>query len=76
MTTTPPAIRVRARLDGEPNRGLWPVKWLLLIPHFIVLSLLWMAFTVLTLIAFFAIRGRAGSLRAASGRVAGTSAVI
>jgi hypothetical protein len=55
MTTTPSAIRVRARLDGEPNRGLWLVKWLLLIPHFIVLSLLWIAFTVLTVIAFFAV---------------------
>ena len=30
-------------------------KWLLLIPHLIVLSLLRLAFTVLTVIAFFAI---------------------
>jgi hypothetical protein len=31
------------------------VKWLLLIPHFLVLALLWMAFFVLSIMAFFAI---------------------
>jgi hypothetical protein len=55
VTTTSSAIRLDARLDGEPSRGLWLIKWLLLIPHFVVLSLLWLAFTVLTVIAFFAI---------------------
>lgn len=49
------AIQVRGRLDGEPNRGLWLVKWLLLIPHLVVLSFLWLAFTVLTMVVFFAI---------------------
>src|SRR5262245_38067441 len=53
--TNASAIRVRGRLDGEPNRGLWLVKWLLLIPHLVVLSVLWLAFTVLTVVAFFAI---------------------
>jgi hypothetical protein len=54
-TTNSPAIRVRGRLEGEPNRGLWLVKWLLLIPHLVVLAFLWLAFTVLTVVAFFAI---------------------
>lgn len=55
MTANPSAIQLRGRLDPELNRGLWLVKWLLLIPHLVVLSFLWLAFTVLTVIAFFAI---------------------
>jgi hypothetical protein len=30
-------------------------KWLLAIPHFVVLALLWLVFVVLTVVAFFAI---------------------
>ena len=41
--------------DGHLSRGLWLVKWLLAIPHFIVLLFLWIAFVVSTVIAFFAI---------------------
>lgn len=47
-------LSVRARLD-QPSRWLWLVKWLLLIPHFIILIFLWLAFVIVTLIAFFAI---------------------
>ncbi len=47
-------ISVRARFD-QPNRWLWLVKWLLLIPHFIILAFLWLAFVIVTVIAFFAI---------------------
>ncbi|GAA0262277.1 hypothetical protein GCM10010492_74180 [Saccharothrix mutabilis subsp. mutabilis] len=53
MTTYP--VRVRARLDPGLNRWLWLVKWFLAIPHYIVLSLLWTAFTVLSVVAFVAI---------------------
>ena len=48
-------VRVDASLDTRLSRGLWLVKWLLLIPHFIVLVFLWLAFFVVTVIAFFAI---------------------
>jgi hypothetical protein len=44
-----------ARLDGtlapELSRWLWVVKWLLVIPHLIVLVFLWIAFVVLTIVA-------------------------
>ena len=53
MTAYP--VRLEAHLDGEPNRWLWLVKWFLLIPHFVVLTFLWLAFMVLTLVAGFAI---------------------
>jgi hypothetical protein len=48
-------VEVRARLDEPLSRWLWLVKWLLAIPHFIVLSFLWIAFAVVTVIAFVAI---------------------
>src|ERR1700684_2216573 len=48
-------VQVRARLDEPLSRWLWLVKWLLAIPHFIVLFFLWIAFAVVTVIAFFAI---------------------
>ena len=37
------------------SRWLWLVKWILAIPHFIALVFLWVAFAVLTVIAFFAV---------------------
>lgn len=52
----PPApVRLEARLDEPLSRWLWLVKWLLLIPHAIVLFFLWIALFVLTVVAGFAI---------------------
>ena len=56
MATRPSnAVRIEGRLDAELSRWLWLVKWLLAIPHYIVLAFLWIAFVVLTVVAFFAI---------------------
>jgi hypothetical protein len=52
-TTYP--VRVDAALDPSISRGLWLIKWLLLIPHYVVLIFLWLAFIVVSVVAFFAI---------------------
>src|SRR2546421_8867213 len=51
----PYPARIEAALDPGLSRWLWLVKWLLIIPHAIVLAFLWLAFWVLTVVAFFAI---------------------
>ncbi|MET9618684.1 DUF4389 domain-containing protein [Kitasatospora indigofera] len=48
-------VRVDARLDLPLSRWLWLVKWFLAIPHWIALFFLWIAFVLLTVVAFFAI---------------------
>jgi hypothetical protein len=48
-------VRVEGRLDPPLSRWLWLVKWLLLIPHAIVLVFLWIAFVLLSVVALFAI---------------------
>jgi hypothetical protein len=48
-------VSVEARLDPQLSRWLWLVKWLLAVPHYVVLFFLWIAFGVLSVVAFFAI---------------------
>lgn len=55
MSTSTHPVRVEAHLDDHLSRWLWLVKWLLAIPHFVVLVFLWAAFVVLSLVALVAI---------------------
>jgi hypothetical protein len=55
MTSSTYPVKVNAQLDTKLSRGLWLVKWLLAIPHYVILAFLWLAFFVLSVIAFFAI---------------------
>ncbi|WP_173086694.1 DUF4389 domain-containing protein [Phytohabitans rumicis] len=48
-------VRLYANPDPAPGRWLWLVKWLLLIPHFVVLAVLWIVLVVLTLVAYVAV---------------------
>jgi hypothetical protein len=55
MTAAPYPAHLEARLDAPLNRWLWLVKWVLLIPHFLCLVGLWIAMSVLTVVAGFSI---------------------
>ncbi len=48
-------LRVEGKLDEPLSRWLWLVKWLLAIPHYIVLAFLWIAFLAVSIVGFFAI---------------------
>ena len=48
-------VRVDASLDAPLSRWLWIVKWVLVIPHYIVLAFLWIAFVLLSVVAWVAI---------------------
>ncbi len=55
VTTSTYPVRVDAALDSHLNRGLWLVKWAMVLPHYVILAFLWTAFVVLSVLAFFAI---------------------
>jgi hypothetical protein len=55
MAATTYPVRVEAALDARLSRWRWLIKWFLAIPHYLVLALLWVAFVVLSIYAFFAI---------------------
>jgi Domain of unknown function (DUF4389) len=46
---------VEGRLEPDLSRWLWLVKWLLALPHYIVLAFLFLGFVIATIVAFFAI---------------------
>ena len=48
-------VRLEGELSPPLSRWLWLVKWLLLVPHVVVLVFLWIAFVLLTFVAFFAV---------------------
>ena len=48
-------VRVDASLDAPLSRWLWLVKWVLVIPHYVVLAFLWIGFIVLSAVAMVAI---------------------
>ncbi len=54
VATTAPGthpVRVTGHLDPHLSRGLWLVKWAMLIPHVLALMVLAIAFVVLTVVA-------------------------
>jgi len=48
-------VFIRGELSDPPSQGWWLLKWLLALPHYIILVFLWIAFMVVCIIAFFAI---------------------
>lgn len=55
LATSRPPVALEGELAPHLSRWLWLVKWILAIPHYVVLFFLWVALFVSTLIAFFAV---------------------
>src|ERR1700739_2189992 len=51
----PYPLRVEGTIDRRLSRGLWLAKWLLALPHYLILALLWIALLVSTVVALVAI---------------------
>ncbi len=51
----PYQVLLEGDLDPDLSRWQWLVKWLLALPHIIVLGFLWVAFILLSIVAWFAI---------------------
>ena len=43
-------VRIEAFIDPRLSRWMWLVKWVLAIPHYIVLFFLWIAFAFVTFV--------------------------
>jgi hypothetical protein len=52
---SPSPVRIEGTLDEPVSRWQWLIKWLLVIPHGVVLVFLWIAFSALSIVALFAI---------------------
>ena len=48
-------VHLEGELAGDLSRWRWLVKWLLALPHVLILAILWIAFVLLTIAAFFAV---------------------
>ena len=48
-------VSIKGELTEPPGRGWWLLKWLLALPHYIILTFLLIAFVVVSIIAFFSI---------------------
>ena len=48
-------VTLEGALEGELSRWLWLIKWLLVLPHLFLLLFLWVAFFVVSVLAFFSI---------------------
>lgn len=51
----PYPVSLEGDLDPGLSRWQWLFKWLLVLPHLIILAFLWAAFVLLTVVAWFAI---------------------
>lgn len=55
MTVKPYPVRIQAPDEIVVSRWLWFVKWVLAIPHYVILSFLWFGAVVVFVVAFVAI---------------------